>query len=256
MNKILSIFKDAMPMVMLVLSFVLILIPLPLMMIQALIVLNICFSLCLFLFRFFKSTVLAYYFPRLVLYSSLYTLGIAIAATRTFLCIQTLDGHIPVVLFIGQWICRENYVCGFFTTLMLCGSLLLFCKLHIQRAQEAAANFYLDRMNQKLFDIDKQIEQKYISIEEGDAQKKKLQDETDYHDCMDGAARFLIGTIVAFVILFIITIVGGTAMGISDQNMYWQDALNQYIMLSSGYLVLFVIPLSLTSMGFKTYKDL
>lgn len=198
MNKILSILKDALPMVMLVLSFVLILIPLPLMVIQALIVINICFSLCLFFFRFFKSTVLAYYFPRLVLYSSLYTLGIAIAA----------------------------------------------------------ANFYLDRMNQKLFDIDKQIEQKYISIEEGDAQKKKLQDETDYHDCMDGAARFLIGTIVAFVILFIITIVGGTAMGISDQNMYWQDALNQYIMLSSGYLVLFVIPLFLTSMGFKTYKDL
>ena len=52
----------------------------------------------------------------------------------------------------------------------------------------------------------------------------------------------------------VVAAAGGTGVGILDLNMQWQDALNQYIMLSSGYLVLFVIPLFLTSLGFKTSK--
>ena len=254
MNKILSKLKDALPLAMLVLVLVLIFVPLPIMVIQALMVINIGFSLCLFLSKFFNSTAIAYYFPRLVLYSSVYTCGIAVATTRTFLTIKTLEEQIPIVVCIGQWICRENYVCGFFTTLMLCGSLLMFCKLYVQRAQEIAARFCLDRLGQKLFDIDKQVEQKYITIEEGNSQKRKVQLETDFHSSMDGSAKFLLGTIAAFAVLFFIAVAGGTGVGILDQNMHWKDALNQYIMLSSGYLVLFVIPLFLTSLGFKTRK--
>ena len=254
MNKILSKLKDALPLMMLVLALVLIFVPLPIMLIQTLIVINIGFSLCLFLSKFFNSTAISYYFPRLVLYSSVYTCGIAVATTRTFLSIPTLEGHIPLVLKIGQWICRENYVCGFFTTLMLCGSLLMFCKLHIQRVQEFAARFCLDQMNKKMFDIDKQVEQKYITIEEGNEQKRKVELEIDYHSSMDGSARFLIGTIAAFAVLFTVAAAGGTGVGILNLNMYWKDSLDQYIMLSSGYLVLFVIPLFLTSLGFKKCK--
>jgi flagellar biosynthesis component FlhA len=254
MNKILSKLKDGLPLAMLALALVLIFIPLPVMLIQTLIVLNIGFSLCLFLSKFFNSTAIAYYFPQLVLYSSVYTCGIAIATTRTFLSIPTLEGHIPLVLIIGQWICRENFVCGFFTTLMLCGSLLMFCKLYIQRVLEISARFCLDSMSKKLFDIDKQIKQKHITIEEGIEQKRKVQIESDYYSSMDGSAKFLSGTIVAFAVLFIVAVVGGTSIGILDLHMYWQDALYQYIMLSSGYLVLFVIPLFLTSLGFKTKK--
>ena len=254
MNKIFSKIKDALPLAMLVLVLVLIFVPIPIMLIQALIVINIGFSLCLFLSKFYNSTALAYYFPRLVIYSSVYNCALAISTTRTFLIIQILEDHIPIVLKIGQWICRENYVTGFFTTLMLCGALLFFCKLYVERSQNIAARFCLDQMNRKLFEIDKQVEQKKISIEEGNAQRQKVHNECDFFSSMDGSAKFLIGTIAAFAILFIVAVAGGTGVGILDQNMHWKDALNQYIMLSSGYLVLFVIPLFLTSLGFKTRK--
>ena len=69
MNKILSKLKDALPLAMLVLVLVLIFVPLPIMVIQALMVINIGFSLYLFLSKFFNSTAIAYYFPRLVLYT-------------------------------------------------------------------------------------------------------------------------------------------------------------------------------------------
>ena len=254
MNKILSKLKDTLPLAMLVMALVLIFVPLPIMVIQALIVINISFSLCLFLSKFFNSTAIAYHFPRLVIYSSVYTCALAISTTRTFLTIQTLEGHIPIVLKIGQWICRENYVAGFFTTLMLCGALLFFCKLYVERSQDITARFCLDQMNRKLFDIDKQVEQKHISIEEGNAQRQKIHNDCNFFSSMDGSAKFLLGTIIAFGVLFIIAVAGGTAVGILDQNMFWKDSLNQYIMLSSGYLVLFVIPLFLTSLGFKTSK--
>lgn len=254
MNKIFLKLKDALPFALLVLALVLIFVPLPVILIQVLIVINMGFSLCLFLSKFFSNTAIAYHFPRLVLYSSIYTCGIAIATTRTFLSIKTLDGHIPIVLIIGQWICRENYVCGFFTTLMLCACLLFFCKLHVERSQALAASFCMDKMNQKIFDINKQVEQKYITIEEGYSQKKKAESEIDFHCSMDGSAKFLIGTIAAFAVLFVVAAAGGTGVGILDLGMYWKDALNQYIMLSSGYLVLFAISLFLTSLGFKTGK--
>ena len=118
-----------------------------------------------------------------------------------------------LVLIIGQWIFRENFVCGFFTTLMLCASLLQFCKIRVSRTQ------------------------------------------IDYYSSMDGSAKFLLGTMGAFTVLYIIAVVGGVAVGVLDRNMYWKDALDQYVMLSSGYLVLFVVPLFLASLGFKTSED-
>ena len=72
---------------------------------------------------------------------------------------------------------------------------------------------------------------------------------------MDGSAKFLLGTMVVFAVLFIVAVTGGTAVGVLDQGLSWHDALNQYVMLSSGYLILFVVPLFLTSLGFKTIVE-
>ena len=254
MNKIVSTIKDLFPLIMLAMVLVLIFVPIPVMLIQVLIILNLGFSLCLFLAKFFSKTMIAFHFPRLVLYFCLFTCALIIATTRTFLAISSLEEHIPLVLIIGQWICRENFVCGFFTTLMLCASLLLFCKMHESRTQEIAAGFCLDRMNQEMCDIDRQIDRKEVTEEEGEALKEKVRKQIDHYSSMDGSAKFLLGTMGAFTVLYIIAVGGGVAVGVLDRNMYWKDALDQYVMLSSGYLVLFVVPLFLTSLGFKTTK--
>ena len=254
MNKIISKAKELLPLIMLVFALVLIFVPLPIMLIQVLLVLDTAFSLCLFLSKFFNSTAIAYHFLRLVIYNSIYTCGIAIATTRTFLSIENLNDHIPLVLNIGRWICRDNYVCGFFTTLLFSSAILMYCHLHVQKCQELAARFCLDMMNQKLFYIDRQVEQKQITIEEGEIEKRKVQLDIDYHSSMDGSSKFLEGAVVALAVLFVIATGGGVAVGILDMNLFWKDSLNQYIMLSSGYLVLFVVPLFLTSLSFKINK--
>lgn len=254
MNKIITKLKELLPLIILIFVLFLIFVPLPIMLIQVLLVLDTAFSLCLFLSKFFNSTSIAYHFPRLVIYNSIYTCGIAIATTRTFLSIENLNKQIPLVLTIGQWICRENYVCGFFTTLLSSTGILIFCHTYVQKCQEIAARFCLDMMGQRIFDIDKQVEQKHITIEEGEIEKRKVQLDINYHSSMDGSAKFLEGAITAMTALFVIAVGGGIAVGILDMNMFWKDALNQYIMLSSGYLVLFVVPLFLTSLSFKINK--
>lgn len=252
MNKFLTTLKDLLPLGMLAFALILIFVPLPIMVIQVLIMLNIAFSLFLFLQKFINNMSISYQFPRLVLYFCVFTCGLAIATTRTFLSLPTLEEHIPAIIFIGKWICRENYVCGFLTTLLLCLSLILFCKSYINKTQEVAARFQLDAMNSQLFDIQHQVEQKEISEEEGEEMKAKIINKVDLYSYMDGSAKFLLGTLAAFTVLYVVAVGGGVAVGILDRNMHWKDALDQYVMLSSGYLVLFVIPMFLTSLGFKT----
>ncbi len=94
-----------------------------------------------------------------------------------------------------------------------------------------------------------------ITEEEGKAQEAKVNQELEHFSSMDGSAKFLLGTMVVFAVLFIVAVVGGTAVGVLDQGLTWHDALNQYIMLSSGYLVLFVVSLFLASLGFKVKID-
>ncbi|MCR5765757.1 MAG: FHIPEP family type III secretion protein, partial [Treponema sp.] len=117
------------------------------------------------------------------------------------------------------------------------------------------ARYCLDKMNQDLFDIEQQITRKEITEEEAKVLRKKVRSKVDYYGSMEGAANILLEIMVAFTVLYIIDVAGGIAVGILGRNMYWKDALYQYIMLSSGYLVLFVVPLFLTSLGFKTTKD-
>ncbi len=251
MNKFISTVKASFPLFVLAVTLVLLFMPLPVKLIQVMMILNLVFSLCLFLTKFLSNPTIAFYFPRLILYFCIFTCALIIAATRTFLTVSSLEEQIPLVLIIGQWICRENIICGFFTTLSLCASLLVFCKKCVSRFQEVAARFCLDAMNQKMFDIEHQLEQKMITVEEGKILKEKIRNEADLYSSTDGAAKFLFGTMGAFLVLYVIAVAGGVAVGILERNMYWKDALKQYIMLSSGYMVLFVVPLFLASLGFK-----
>ena len=68
MNKILTLLKDLIPLGLLTFALILIFVPIPIMLIQALIMMNIGFSLCLFLTKFFSRTMIPFLFPRVVLY--------------------------------------------------------------------------------------------------------------------------------------------------------------------------------------------
>ena len=74
----------------------------------------------------------------------------------------------------------------------------------------------------------------------------------NYYGELTSAGKYLTGTIKTFILLYVITAAGGTAVGILEIKLPWEEALDQYIMLSTGYLVFFIIPLFLASLSFRT----
>ena len=108
----------------------------------------------------------------------------------------------------------------------------------------------MDSSAQKNFEIDQKLNQGQITETEARALRENVRLEVDYYSVMAGAAKILVGAIRVFAILFMVVVAGGVAVGIIDLNMPWQEALKQYVMLSCGYLVLFVVPLFLVALGF------
>lgn len=250
MNKIFSNVKKLLPLI--VLSFVLafIFIPLPSLCIEILLIADYLFAIGFFLLQILattKSRLLCVY--KLIPLFCVFTCGIFIAATRTFLTISDFDKQLNIVRIIGGWICRENAVCGFFTTLFMGGAILFFCKQSTSKAAETSARFCLDGINQKIFDIDQKLLKKEITEDKAKNLKKRVATEIDYYSNVDGTAHFLEKTITSIIILFVVVTAGGFAVGFLENQMSWQEVLNQYTTLSSGYLVVFLIPLFIVDMG-------
>lgn len=250
MNKFFLNVKKLLPLI--VLFFVLTLIFIP--------ISNLCIELFLiadylFAISFLLMQILSTKKPRLLcIYKSIdlfcvFTCGIFIAATRTLLTLSDFDTQLNIVRIIGGWICRENAICGFFTSLFMGGAILFFCKQFTSRAAETSARFCLDEMNQKLFNIDQKLLKKEITEDEAKNLKKHVTIEIDYYSNLDGSAHFLENTIICVIILFIVVTLGGFAVGLLENQLSWQEALNQYTTLSSGYLVVFLIPLFIVDIG-------
>ena len=109
-------------------------------------------------------------------------------------------------------------------------------------------------MNSVLFDIDQKLLKKEITETEAENQKKQVARKVDYYSGLDSSVDILEKTIIAFTLLFAIISVGGVSIGIVEFNLFWKEAINQYIVLSSGYLVVFLIPLFIVCLSLKIKK--
>lgn len=253
MNKIISVTKDVLPLAALLLAFALIFIPVPVMAIQVLIALNVGIALCLFAAGLIKKVKFSMLYSHSALFYAVFGFEVAIAAIRPLLTARTIEEQIPLARIIGQWICRENYVCGFFTMFVACAGILFIFRRGVVRISEVAARFSLDISAQRTFAIDQQLAKNMITNEEAKNLRKKLCDEIEVYSVRDGTAKILGKALCALFVLFSIVVAGGVALGILVLKMTWQAALEQYITLACGYLALFVVPLFLVGIGFSEF---
>jgi len=66
---------------------------------------------------------------------------------------------------------------------------------------------------------------------------------------MDGASKFVKGDAIAGIIIVLIDIIGGLAIGIAQKNMSWSDALHTYTLLTIGDGIVTQIPALIISVG-------
>ena len=83
--------------------------------------------------------------------------------------------------------------------------------------------------------------------------KKELQGEIDFFTNMDGAAKFISGSVKAVLFLTSIDIAGGIAIGYFMQGKTLFEAIEPAILFTTGTVMLYCVPLIIISIASVFY---
>jgi len=183
-------------------------------------------------------------FPTLLLFITLYRLALNVASTRLIL-LNGYAGHI--IQAFGNFVVHGNYVVGKVVFLILVLINFIVITKGAGRIAEVAARFTLDAMPGKQMAIDAELNAGLINETEARDRRRAIEEEADFYGAMDGASKFVRGDAIAAILITLINIVGGFAIGIVQKGMTMSDALHTYTILSIGDGLVSQIPALITS---------
>ncbi|MCX8155497.1 MAG: flagellar biosynthesis protein FlhA [Verrucomicrobiae bacterium] len=183
-------------------------------------------------------------FPTLLLFVTLFRLALNVASTRLIL----LDGYAGhIIEAFGNFVVRGNYVVGMVVFLILVLINFVVITKGAGRIAEVAARFTLDAMPGKQMSIDAELNAGIISEAEARERRRKVEEEADFYGAMDGASKFVRGDAIAAVLITLINIIGGFAIGIIQKGMTVTESLQRFTLLSIGDGLVSQIPALITS---------
>ena len=183
-------------------------------------------------------------FPTLLLFITLFRLALNIASTRLIL----LDGYAGhIIETFGNFVVRGNYVVGLVIFAILVIINFIVITKGAGRIAEVAARFTLDAMPGKQMAIDAELNAGMINEGEARGRRRKVEQEADFYGAMDGASKFVRGDAIAAILITLINVIGGFAIGIMQKGMSVSDALQRFTLLSIGDGLVSQIPALITS---------
>jgi flagellar biosynthesis protein FlhA len=183
-------------------------------------------------------------FPTLLLFITLYRLALNVASTRLIL----LDGYAGhIIEAFGNFVVRGNYVVGLVVFLILVLINFIVITKGAGRIAEVAARFTLDALPGKQMAIDAELNAGLINETEARTRRKSVEEEADFYGAMDGASKFVRGDAIAAILITLINIIGGFAIGIVQKGMTMGEALQRFTLLSIGDGLVSQIPALITS---------
>ena len=222
-----------------------IIIPIPALLLDILFTFNITFALIILLLTMFTTDTLQLsVFPSLLLVATLFRLSLNVSSTRLILRDAAAGNIIDA---FGDFVVGGNYVVGFVIFIIITVVQFVVITNGAGRVAEVAARFTLDAMPGKQMSIDADFNAGLI--DESDARQKRhnLQQEADFYGSMDGASKFVKGDAVAGLIIVIINIVGGLAIGVIQEGLPIDEAIHVYTLLTVGDGLVSQIPSILIS---------
>ena len=162
---------------------------------------------------------------------TLFRLGLNVATTRLIL-LEGEAGHI--IEAFGQFVVRGNYVVGAVIFLILIVINFVVITKGAGRIAEVAARFTLDAMPGKQMAIDAELNAGLIDEDTARKRRRKVQKEADFYGAMDGSSKFVRGDAVAAIMITMINVFGGLAIGILQKGLPIVEALKKYTLLSIG----------------------
>ncbi|MFG1610136.1 flagellar biosynthesis protein FlhA [Actinoplanes sp. NPDC049265] len=226
---------------------VMMVVPLPTFLLDLLIATNITVALLVLLVSMFVQRPLDFsIFPALLLVLTLFRLALNISATRLVL----RDGDAGKVIHaFGDFVVGGSLVIGLVIFLILIIVQMVVVTKGAERVAEVGARFTLDAMPGKQMAIDADLNAGLIDEAEAKKRRADVAAESDFYGAMDGGSKFVKGDAIAAIIITVINLVGGFAVGMLQQGMSPSDAMNQYSLLTVGDGLVSQIPALLLSVS-------
>ncbi len=188
-------------------------------------------------------------FPTLLLLTTLLRLSLEVATTRLILAHgnegRLAAGH--VVAAFGGFLMGGDVVIGAILFAILLVVNFMVITKGSGRIAEVAARFSLDAMPGKQMAIDAELSSGAINEKIARKRRRELEEESGFYGAMDGAAKFVRGDAIAGLLITVINIVGGLAIGLIRHGMAVSDAASTFTTLTIGDGLVSQIPALLVS---------
>ncbi len=237
------------PLVLLMLLAMVIL-PLPPFLLDLFFTFNIALSLVVLLVVVYTRRPLDFgVFPALLLIATLLRLALNVASTRIVL----LEGHNggdaagKVIEAFGAFVIGGNYAVGLVVFAILVIINFVVVTKGAGRVSEVSARFTLDAMPGKQMAIDADLNAGVIDQDEARKRRADVTSEADFYGAMDGASKFVRGDAVAGILILLINIIGGLAIGVAQHGLDLSTAMQFYVLLTIGDGLVAQIPSLLLS---------
>ncbi|MEV5001613.1 flagellar biosynthesis protein FlhA [Nocardioides sp. LML1-1-1.1] len=226
---------------------VMLVVPLPAMVLDLLIALNITGALLVLMVAMFIHKPLEFAaFPSVILVMTLFRLALNVSATRLVL----LDGYAGKVIdTFGHFVVGGSLIVGLIVFAILLVIQFVVITNGAGRVAEVGARFTLDAMPGKQMAIDADLNSGLIDEEEARRRRAEVHAEADFHGAMDGASKFVKGDAIAAIVITLVNLLGGFAIGVAQYGMPFGDAISTYSLLSIGDGLVSQVPALLLSVA-------
>jgi flagellar biosynthesis protein FlhA len=219
--------------------------PLPPLLLDAFFTINIAVALMVMMVAAYMIRPLDFSaFPSVLLLTTLMRLSLNVASTRVVL----LEGHTgpgaagAVIEAFGHFLIGGNFAVGLIVFAILVVINFIVVTKGAERIAEVSARFTLDAMPGKQMAVDADLNAGLIDEKEAKRRRAEVGEEAEFFGSMDGASKFVRGDAVAGILILLINIFGGFAIGIFQHDLTASQAANSYILLAVGDALVAQIP--------------
>lgn len=222
-------------------------VPIPSVLLDVMLAINISIALIVLFNALFVQEVLDMsFFPTLLLFTTIFRISLNVSSTRLIL---TTGSPGNVVETFGSFVGGGDLIIGAIIFIVLILIQFIVINKGSERVAEVTARFTLDAMPGKQMAIDADLNTGTITEKEARVRREKIQAESNFFGAMDGATKYVKGDATAGLVITLINLVGGTAMGMLRQGLEIGDAIQQYGLLTIGDGLCSQIPSLLISMA-------
>jgi flagellar biosynthesis protein FlhA len=219
--------------------------PLPPILLDAFFTINIAVALMVMMVAAYMIRPLDFAaFPSVLLLTTLMRLSLNVASTRVVL----LEGHTgagaagAVIEAFGHFLIGGNFAVGLIVFAILVVINFVVVTKGSERIAEVSARFTLDAMPGKQMAVDADLNAGLIDEKEAKRRRAEVGEEAEFFGSMDGASKFVRGDAIAGILILLINIFGGFAVGILQHDLTASQAANTYILLAVGDALVAQIP--------------